>query len=397
MNFDPQSAANPRPEEDNVLFLYAANGGGHKECADAIAKTLAARDPSRGGVGLDAITYLYPILGPVIAKTYFEILKYTPQIWNFLYDNPDIESVTRELRELFSFLDNSKLKTLLTQYRPAAFVCTHAIPCGLIAQQKKKGKCSLPLVGVVTDFAVHSYWIYPEVDLYVVANRQSEETLLARGVPGSKIKVCGIPTDPEFNFKTDRRLARARLGLDPNKPVVLVMGGARGMGPIPEIVKEVLSLRPAPQVVVLTGTNRELREEMAHLQKLESARIQDYTREVPLFMDAADLLISKPGGITSSEALIKKLPMILAEPIPGQEERNARYLVENGAAIEAKEIAQLKDAVKSLLSGPGRRNALSESAGKISTPLAADLCAEELIRLLSLHQEQVRASRLERV
>src|SRR3989338_7244451 len=145
-----------------IAFLYSAPSGGHKKCADAVRAVLDQPRPSHiKTVGLDAIRYLYPFLGSLIAKTYVEILKRTPQIWDFLYDNPDIAEVTRELRQLFSFLDTPKLKALLMEYRPAAFVCTHAVPSSLIAEQKRRGNCSPPLVGIVTDYDVHSYWAHP--------------------------------------------------------------------------------------------------------------------------------------------------------------------------------------------------------------------------------------------
>src|SRR3989344_2473193 len=213
-----------------VVFLYSTPQGGHKECADAVREALA-RSPEVQTVGLDAIGYLYPFLGPLIEKTYVEILKHTPQIWDYLYDNPDIAEITREIRQFFSFLDTPKFKSLLSDTRPDAFVCTHALPSGLIAEQKRRGNCHLPLIAVVTDYEVHSYWAHPQVDRYLVANENSKASLITRGVAGEKIRVTGIPVKAAFSQVIPKARAKERSGLDPARPAILVMGGTRGMGP----------------------------------------------------------------------------------------------------------------------------------------------------------------------
>jgi len=370
--------------EERVLFLYAAPDGGHKECADSVRKTFKYYYSSAMHTeGRDTITCLYPVLGSFVAKMYLEILRYTPQIWNFLYDNRNIEEITREFRELFSLLNASKLDSMFREYRPTAFVCTHALPCEIMANLKRRGKCNIPLIGIVTDYAVHSYWVHHEIDLYIVANHKARETLVARGIPIHKIKVCGIPTDPAFNLRLPRKDARKRLSLDEKKPVVLIMGGARGIGPITEITQRILYLKHAPQLIIVTGTNKELWKDLRPYHKLKNVHIYGYTRLIPIMMDAADILVTKPGGITSSEALIKKLPMILVNPIPGQEARNARYLIKHGAAIRAKEVWKLGETVKNLLSHPERLKKISEKAGNIATPNASRECCKEILNTLN--------------
>ncbi len=343
-------------------------------------------------LGLDAIRYLYPLLGSIIAKTYLEIIKYTPQIWDFLYDNPDIAEVTREIRQLFSFLDTPKLKALLTEHSPDAFVCTHAVPCSLIAEQKRRGNCKLPLIAIVTDFDVHSYWAHPEVNCYIVANEKSRKTLIARGIAGQKIKVCGIPVDPGFAKKTSKADARKKLGLDPRKSVVLIMGGERGMGPIADVVKSLLELKASPQILVAAGTNEELIEELAPHKKSGRLHVYGFTHQIPLLMNASDILITKPGGLTSSEALVKGLPMIILQPIPGQEERNADYLLKNGCAVKAASPGEIKSKVSALLENPQNTRKISQKMLKISTPHAALHAAEEIERALKMERSGLYAA-----
>ncbi|MBI3012212.1 MAG: glycosyltransferase [Elusimicrobia bacterium] len=371
-----------------IAFLYASPNSGHKICAGAVRKVFDSCYPSTlHTVELDTITYLYPILGSLVAKTYLEILRYTPQLWDFLYDNPEVEELTREIRQLFNIFNAQKLKFLIEQYQPTAFVCTHAVPCGVIAEYKRRGETKMPLVGILTDYAVHSYWIYPEVDLYIVANQSSEETLLRKGIRKEKIKICGIPIDPAFGNKLTKEKARKKLGLDPMKKTLLLMGGTHGWGPLQDTLDEILSLRLPIQILIVTGLNKELKSNLQRKQKSRSVQIYGYTRTIPLLMDASDILVTKPGGITTSESLAKGLPMVLVNPIPGQEERNAEHLVKNGAAVKTKNMDHFKDTLKQLLADSDKLETLAEKCQKIATPTAAWDSVHAIARLLSESQD----------
>lgn len=369
-------------EKEKIVFLYAAPHSGHKACADAVRRAMEMKFPQVHTAGTDVITKLSPILGRIVATTYHEILKYTPQLWNFLYDNPEIEELTKELREIFHFLNAPKLKTILKEYQPTALVCTHAIPCGVIAEQKKRGNCDLPLIAIVTDFAVHSYWVFPEVDLYIVANEFCKKKLIAKRISENKIQVSGIPVEPSFSQKTEEREARKKFGLELGKPVVLLMGGSYGLGPISEIAQEVFSLHPAVQLVIVAGTNKELFSKLKAEPKLKHAHILGYTRQISALMDASNILITKPGGMTSSEALAKGLPMILMNPLPGQEERNAKFLLKNKVAIQIREMKDLKRVLKQLLMHPQELEQLSEKALHLAKPNAAKDAAETILSLI---------------
>jgi len=367
---------------EKILFLYSSPNGGHKECANSVRKVIQQNHPSIQTYSIDTISYFYPLLGTLIAKTYLEVLRYTPQIWNYLYDNPDIEEMSREIRQLFNLFNAQKLKSFLKEFQPSAIVCTHAIPCGTLAQQKKKGNISLPLIAIITDFAVHSYWIYPEVDLYIVANQESVKILTNRGILPSRIKVCGIPIDPDFSKNIKSTEARKKLGLDPEKFTVLIMGGSHGHGPLLKIVRELISMRSDIQLIVVAGLNKDIEMELTEMAVEGSLLVFGYTRMVSLLMDAADILITKPGGITSSESLVKGLPLIIIDPIPGQEERNTQYLVESGAAIQIKNISELKDTVRKFRKEPEKILKLKENALKIAHPEAAEEVTRMILELV---------------
>lgn len=364
-----------------VLFLYASPNSGHRACADALRKSLGAVFPGIETAGADAVSVLYPTLGPLIEKTYLEILKHTPQIWSFLYDNPEIEEITREFRQLFSFFNTPKVKGMITDHEPSVIVCTHAVPCGIVAEQKRRGTVRVPLVAVVTDFAVHSYWVYPEVDLYIVANEESRRTLAARGIEASRIQVTGIPVDPAFSEKRIVREARQELGLDENAPAVLLMGGARGLGPIADMAEQVLRVKPEPQILIVTGLNKDLENRLAALSGRDNVHVYPYTQDVPLLMNAADVIVTKPGGLTSSEALIKELPMVIVNPIPGQEERNAQYLTSHKAAIRLRNIRNLKRLIERMLARPDRLLRMTQNARALAKPRSSEAAARAIAAL----------------
>jgi processive 1,2-diacylglycerol beta-glucosyltransferase len=370
-----------------VLFLYISPSSGHQHASDAIREALSILEPNWETFGIDSFTYAYPKIGKLIARAYLEVLRRTPTLWNYVYDNPDVETATREIREVLNLLSASKMQTLIEKHSPEAIVCTQAAPCSVFAAEKRRGALSIPLIAVVTDFAIHSYWVYKEVDLYCVASEEARKDLARYGIDASKIVVTGIPISPQFLKHRRQESVRARLGLDVRRPTVLVMGGSQGMGPLQETIDR-LSELPI-QCIVATGLNRELyRLLLKSHGRNRRMRFFGYTRQIPLLMEASDLFISKPGGLSSSEALAKGLPMILTNPIPGQEERNARYLERMGVADQADSPEEIAAKVSDLLQNPLRRNRMIERTREIARPYASIEIARWICRLVSAGKKE---------
>jgi processive 1,2-diacylglycerol beta-glucosyltransferase len=367
---------NPR-----ILFFYISMSSGHQRAADAVREALSLLTPSWETHGVDSFSYAYPTIGKLISRTYLEMLKRTPVLWDYVYDNPDLETATREIRELLNLISSSKMKKLMSRYEPRALVFTQAAPCSVFAAEKRRGKLHIPLIAVVTDFAVHAYWVYKEVDLYCVASEEARKELTRHGVPSSRIVVTGIPISPAFLRRLPKAHARVKLHLDANRPTVLIMGGSQGMGPLEEMVDDLHRL--SLQCIVTTGVNRDLfRKLHKRYARDKHVRIFGYTRMVNTLMDAADLLVTKPGGLTSSEALAKALPMVIANPIPGQEERNARYLLQKGVAERADDPKDISTLVQSLMTHPSRLKRMVEKTKEIATPYSAMEVARHVFRLV---------------
>src|SRR4051812_23053688 len=170
-----------------VLFMYISPSSGHQHAADAVREALALLEPTWETIGVDSFSYAYPKIGKLIARAYMEVLRRTPALWNYVYDNPDVETATREIREVLNLISAPKMKTLVERNDPAAIVCTQAVPCSVFAAEKRRGALSIPLIAVVTDFAIHSYWVYKEVDLYCVASQEARKDLIRYGIEASRV------------------------------------------------------------------------------------------------------------------------------------------------------------------------------------------------------------------
>jgi processive 1,2-diacylglycerol beta-glucosyltransferase len=369
--------------QTKVLFCYISHASGHQRAAEAVMGELRRRQPSVQCEGINSISYSNPVFGKIISKLYIQLLKMAPQVWDYLYDNPYVEKATRDLREVLSLFNTRRIAKVLLKHRPHCLVCTQAVPVGLLSAMKERGLIKAPLVGIITDFGVHKYWISSQVDLYLVPSSEVRRRMVRLGVPEERIRVTGIPVDSHFAGRGDRRAERVALGLAPYRPTILIMGGNYGLGPLDEAVHALRRLPLGIQLLVVCGNNRALLRKMnRRFGSDRHVRVVGITRSVHRLMDAADLLVSKPGGLTTSEALAKGLPMVMIEPIPGQEERNAQYLLRHGAAESAETLDDLVSVVGHLLKDRTRLERLKENGGILARPWAARDAAEAIASLI---------------
>ena len=367
-----------------VLFLSASVGVGHTAAAAAVGRALVERDPGAESETVDSYKYAASIFSKVVADGYIGMVKTVPQVYRYIYDRAERATQVGAFRTWASQFTASNLRTLIETTKPDAVVCTHAFPCGAMAEYKKRFDPTLPVIGIVTDFVVHPFWIYRNVDAYAVATPEMRATLMSRGIAPERIVVSGIPVDARFaQPPVDRSALRRALDLPDDRKVVLMMGGGLGIGPL-ELMMRALGRVNAPVTgVIIVGRNeRLLRRVIAAAERTEyPLRVFGFVDNVFDYMHASDVLVSKPGGLTSSEALAAELPMILVRPLPGQEERNTRYLVSRRAAIRATGQPQLSRALTELFDSPERELGLRTSMRALRNPRAADAVAERILEL----------------
>jgi len=368
-----------------VLFLSAAVGVGHTAAAQAVHAALHDLDPSIETETIDSYKYAASIFSKVVADGYIGMVKTVPQVYRYIYDRAERATHIPAFRRWVNRYTALNLRRLVEERKPDLVVCTHAFPCGVMSEYKRQFDPDLPVVGVVTDFVVHPYWIYSNVDAYAVATPEMCATLVARGVDAERVLLSGIPVDPRFaRPRLPRNELRETLDLPANRRIVLIMGGGVGIGPLDKMMRALGRISVPLAAVVIVGRNRGLERRVvaAAEETAYPLRVFGFVDNVYDYMHASDVLLSKPGGLTSSEALVARVPMVLVKPLPGQEERNTRYLVSRRAAVRARGDGQLARAVDELLTSDVRRAALLERVDALRYPDASRCVAERIAELL---------------
>ncbi|HEY5258682.1 MAG TPA: glycosyltransferase [Candidatus Baltobacteraceae bacterium] len=367
-----------------VLFLSANVGVGHVAAANAVCAALRERDPNVKVQVVDSYKYAALVVSRVVSEGYLQMVKTIPQMYRFIYRRAEKATEVGPFRTWAHQFTAGNLRALMERERPDVVVCTHAFPCGAMAEYKRMFDDAPPVVGIVTDFAVHAFWINTDIDGYAVATNEMRAQILARGVAPDRVAVTGIPVLEKFSRNGETRSAlRARLGLPHDRNVVLMMGGGLGLGPIVAMMKELERLDEPVCVVVIVGRNARLEQRvLAAARGIEyPLRVLRFVDNVYDYMHAADVLLTKPGGLTSAEALVAGVPMLLFKPLPGQEERNVRYLTEHGAAVRARTPADLAAAVADLIEDRPKREAMARATGEIARPKAAREIAAMIVSL----------------
>lgn len=313
-----------------ILLLSEGFGAGHTKAAQATAAMLRRHAPDVQTRVLELGSFLHPTLMPLILSAYRRTLTASPSLYAKLYRSQYNKSLSKGTELLLHRLFYARTARVLRQLRPDSVVCTHPFPGAVISRLKRSG-LQVPLYTVITDYDAHGTWVNQETDAYFVSTLEVQQKLIQRGVAKSRIEVTGIPVHPDFWEGHDRTELRQRLHLK-EMPTVLVMGGGWGIVDDSGLFAELSRWRESVQLVIGLGNNTQ-----AQLQLKQDPRFQHpnvhvlgYTSEMDLWMEAADLLITKPGGLTCSEAMAKGLPMLFFNAIPGQEETNGQYFIDEG-------------------------------------------------------------------
>ena len=370
----------------SILILHATAGAGHTRAAQAIAAALKATGQEHQVV--DTLQCTSALFRRMYVKSYIDIVQKAPELWGYLYEKSDVVATptSRRARARLAFdkFNSRKFKQLLVETNPGAIVCTHFLPLELLSDLKGRGKLNVPVHAVVTDVSLHAFWVYPHIEHYHVATPSTARELARKGYPAKQITVTGIPVDPVFASRTPAAMMRAKLGLL-EKPTVLLLSGGFGVGPMKQMLASFSENRDDLSLVVVAGKNPQLEAECKALAATLPVPIKVYgfVNNMHELMDAADLIVTKPGGLTTTEILAKGKPMALVAPIPGQEQRNAEYLLEEGAAVRLYDVADAAYYLQRWLSDAVRMRRMASAAQAIAKPFAAQEIAAMLVETLA--------------
>jgi processive 1,2-diacylglycerol beta-glucosyltransferase len=365
-----------------VLVLSAAVGAGHLRAAEAVELALRQLDPQATVRNLDVLQLTNGAFRRLYGRAYLDLVNRAPHVLGYFYDLLDRPTSPRHkadrLRLAVEKLNLRRFLRLLSDDCWDVIVNTHFLPAEIVASLRRQEKIATPQLTVTTDFETHRLWVNQPCDHYFTATEEGAAYLQHWGVPPGDVSVTGIPVHPNFCQAKDPKECRRRLGLAGDLPVVLQRAGGFGVGPIEQLYQGLLAI-PAPlQVVVVTGRNAPLKErlEAVEVPRRHAATVLGFTTEMDQWMAAADLVVSKPGGLTTSEALASGAAMAIVNPIPGQESRNSDFLLENGAAIKINNLATLPHKLTRLLEEPDRLAALKANSRRLGRPRAAFAVAQ---------------------
>ena len=361
---------------NKVLILSASAGAGHVRAAQALERAFRTIETVGEVRHVDALEFTNKVFRTIYSKTYIEMVDKAPEVLGWLYDVLDSPWEKERRRLAWDKLNTRPFVKLLEREQPDLIVCTHFLPAEMVSWMKAKHRLVCPQTIVVTDFDVHAMWLCHHYEHYFVALDETREHMIRLGIPPEKVSTTGIPIDPVFAETKDKAAMRKKLGLAANRTTILLSAGGFGVGPVEHIVTTLVALEHPAQIVAICGKNAELKARMDDLAARPGAGHGTlvpigYTTAMDEYMSAADVLVGKPGGLTTSEALAKGLLFLIVNPIPGQEERNSDHLLESGAAIRCNNLPVLAYKLDRLLDDGPRVARMRESVARLAKPNAA--------------------------
>jgi processive 1,2-diacylglycerol beta-glucosyltransferase len=367
-----------------LSILYANYGHGHRRVADAIAAEWTARIGGRVEIVDYFARFTHPLSDALTRFWYYQIVRFAPKIQGRFYKMMGEIRPDSRFRRAVNRQGMERFHRYLASERPDVVCCVHWTFAGTMSDLKIAGRTVVPCLTVITDYVSHGEWLHPNVDRYCVPHPLMRDGVLAHGIPAERIVVSGLPIERKFQRPLDRVVLTARLGLTPGVPVILVMAGAYAtLGRMGDVV-QVLARHPRPlQALVVCANAPRLADRIRAVAARSAHRFHvfGYVDNVEELMTVSDLLITKAGGVTVSEALAKRLPMLLYGSIPGQEESNAEFLVEQGAGMAARTPAEVHAALDRLLGYPERLAGMRQVAAALGRPDAVGVVVTHLAQL----------------
>jgi processive 1,2-diacylglycerol beta-glucosyltransferase len=363
-------------QNKKILLLSVSAGAGHMRAAEALCTAAEAHPSGVVATHLDVMNFVPTGFRKVYTDLYIRLVNKHPSVWAYLYNatnEAEPDGLMQRVRKLVERLNTRALHKEIEAQQPDAIICTHFLPAELLSRAIGKGKLRCPVWVQVTDFDLHRMWVQPHMAGYFAANDEIGFRMHAQGIAADTIHVKGIPVMPAFSVQLDRAVCAKEVGLDPDRTTLLLMGGGAGIGSLGAVAEQLLGIEGDLQLIALAGKNVVALKELQLLERQFPKRLvaQGFTDKVERLMACANFAITKPGGLTTSECLATGLPMILNSPIPGQEERNADYLLEQSVALKAIDAVTLEYRVRDLLRHPEKLVAMRLRSTVIGKPHAA--------------------------
>ena len=357
-----------------ILIAYTTAGAGHMKAGTAVYEAFKKIDGNIDLKAVDLLEYSTPFMKSAYPAVYLFMINRAHLLWGFFYYLTDFRPFYLLLRFVLSLTNKIHCKSfekLILDYKPSVVISTHFETSRITGDLIKSNRFNGKLINVLTDYGPHSFWIVDGVDKYIVGSDRAKRELIRKWkVREDKIEILGIPVNPVFSQTPDKDALLSALGLQKGLSTILIVSGGFGVGPIEELVTELKDVKGL-QLIVVCGKNPDLFKKINSMKIGVPSKIYGFSDNMHELMSVSDLIISKPGGISTAETLAKGLPMIIISPVPGQETRNCRLLLENRAAIKINGPKSARAAVKEFMDNPARISELKDNAKNIARPNSA--------------------------
>ena len=365
----------------NYLIVTASVGSGHEKAAAAVAEGIQKQCPDAQINTIDFMSVKTSLINAFMKSCYLNMLHFVPNLYEFMYQFTAGKKKGGFVKWAMSSVIVHSMKVLIKKFRPEVIICTHPFPADAVSHLPEKWRREFTSCAIITDYSVHQMWVCPNLDKYFVAIDPMKEQLVEYGIREDIIHVTGIPVGGEFNQILDKKTCRQELDLDVDLPVIMLMGGGLGLGGMDVAMNQLERIKEILQIVVIAGKNTELKKNVEALADKSHHRVitLGYTDKVAKLMGAADILITKPGALTLTEAMSLGTPMVLHEPIPGPETDNARFMDQGGMAIWLHSGDSLSKIVGDLLRHPDKLENMHLKAETYRRAMAAADIAEKII------------------
>ncbi|MHB8072743.1 MGDG synthase family glycosyltransferase [Desulfosporosinus fructosivorans] len=367
-----------------ILVFSAAFGNGHLRAAEAVIEEICLKEPMAIVTHLDFGDFLSKRFNSVVKKLYLELIKHSPKLWGkFYYQTAKLHPKSR-IQRFLNQLGRTDFLKYIQEFEPDLIVCTYPTISSILAQLRVEHILQVPVITVITDYTVHNHWVHPGVDSYMVACEEVKQMLVDVGILTKRIHVTGIPISPKFEGKIDRRLIATKLGIKPDLPTFLVMGAYGNLEITKRICKKLTDSKIPVQSIIVCGNNEKLYHslEKVHTNACNPLVRLRYVDNMEELMSVSDLIITKAGGLTVTEALTKHLPLLVYKPIPGQENENAHFVQRIGAGNVARTEEELEELLSCFLSNPQE---IEEMRGKAAIAFhghSAERAVENMFKLI---------------
>lgn len=362
--------------QPRILVLSVSAGTGHTRAAEALRSCAKGDQFGVEATHLDMLEFVTPLLRFIYTGAYTFMVRHAPALWNYLYrttNHARRDGLRHTLRRWAEQLNSRPLLKEITRHRPDLIICTHFLPAEVLSRLTADGSVSCPVWVQVTDFDLHGMWVHDHMAGYFAPNEEVAYRMREQGIAADRIFVTGIPIMQAFSHQLDRVTCAREFGISADRPTLLLLGGGAGFGSVSAIAERLLELAEDFQIIALAGKDGAMLASLSRLALNYPGRLvaQGYTGQIEKLMACADLVVTKPGGLTTAESLAMGLPMIVIAPIPGQEEHNANFLLERGVALKALDLATLEYRVSYLLTHRSKLAAMRDRAIALARPDAA--------------------------